>query len=112
MNLTRKWTIRLKLRNHASLKKEVRRGIYVTNNWYTRFQNYCEGVYSTVPRDAAFLIENGEIKKSGVGMRISDTLPRQFLNIQALGKESRWINGGLKLKLRLYVLLFWLGMFR
>lgn len=71
--------------------KEVKRGIYVTNTWYTRFQNYREGEYSTVPRDASFLIENGEIKRSIAGIRISDTLPRQLLNIQEIGKDRKWI---------------------
>ena len=71
--------------------KEVKRGIYVTNNWYTRFQNYREGEYSTVPRDAAFLIEDGMIKKPIAGIRISDSLPRQLLNIQALGRERKWV---------------------
>ncbi len=71
--------------------KEVKRGIYVTNNWYTRFQNYREGEYSTVPRDAAFIIENGEIKRPIAGIRISDTLPRLLLNIHAIGKERSWV---------------------
>ncbi|MFQ5951268.1 MAG: TldD/PmbA family protein, partial [Candidatus Geothermarchaeales archaeon] len=29
-------------------------GVYFTNTWYTRFQNYKTGEFSTLPRDAAF----------------------------------------------------------
>ncbi|MCP8308141.1 MAG: TldD/PmbA family protein [archaeon] len=71
--------------------KEVKRGIMVTNNWYTRFQNMRTGEYSTIPRDAAFLIENGKIKYPIVGLRISDSLPRQLANIVSISKERRWI---------------------
>jgi PmbA protein len=71
--------------------REVKKGVMVTNNWYTRFQNLRSGEYSTIPRDAAFLIENGKIKHPVVGLRISDSLPRQLANIIAISKERRWI---------------------
>ncbi|MEM3068420.1 MAG: TldD/PmbA family protein [Nitrososphaerales archaeon] len=71
--------------------REVKKGVMVTNNWYTRFQNLRSGEYSTIPRDAAFLIENGKIKHPVVGLRISDSLPRQLANIMAISKERRWI---------------------
>ncbi|MCP8316574.1 MAG: TldD/PmbA family protein [archaeon] len=71
--------------------KEVKRGMMVTNNWYTRFQNMRTGEYSTIPRDAAFLIENGKIKHPIAGLRISDSFPRQLANIIAISKERRWI---------------------
>lgn len=71
--------------------REVKKGIMVTNNWYTRFQNLRAGEYSTIPRDAAFLIENGMIKHPVVGLRISDNLPRQLANIVAMSKERKWI---------------------
>lgn len=66
---------------------EVKRGILVTNNWYTRLQNYVEGVFSTVSRDAVFLIENGKISKSIEKIRIADRLPSILNNIEALGKN-------------------------
>ncbi|GAH24952.1 unnamed protein product, partial [marine sediment metagenome] len=37
--------------------------IYLTNNWYTRFTSYADGIFSTIPRDGMFIIENGEISK-------------------------------------------------
>ncbi len=66
---------------------EVKRGILVTNNWYTRLQNYVEGLFSTITRDALFLIENGKISKPVAKLRIADKLPRLLSNVEALGKE-------------------------
>ena len=73
------------------LISEVKRGLFITNNWYTRFQNLSSGEYSTVPRDAAFLIEDGEIKEPVAGIRISDSIPRQLLNISGISKDRKWI---------------------
>ncbi len=69
----------------------MKRGLVVTNNWYMRFQNLRGGEYSTLPRDASFLVENGEFKYPVVGLRISDAIPRQLLNIAAISKERKWI---------------------
>ncbi|MGB9727423.1 MAG: TldD/PmbA family protein [Nitrososphaeria archaeon] len=71
--------------------KECKKAIYVTNNWYTRYQNYMSGEYSTIPRDATFLIENGSIKYAINGTRISDSVPRQLSSIKAIGKDRKWI---------------------
>lgn len=73
------------------LVREVKQGIMVTNNWYTRFQNPRTGEYSTLPRDAVFLIENGRITRPVSELRISDSIPRQLENIVALSKERRWV---------------------
>jgi PmbA protein len=71
--------------------RETKNGIYVTNNWYTRYQNYRTGEYSTVPRDAAFLIQDGEINSPIAGFRISDSIPRQLSNIEMMSKDREWI---------------------
>jgi len=60
--------------------------IYVTCNWYSRFQNYQTGEFSTIPRDAMFLVERGEMKPIK-NMRISDNTMRMFANIDALGND-------------------------
>lgn len=70
---------------------EVKRGIYITNNWYTRYQSYKLGEYSTLPRDYAAYIENGEIKHSVTGFRVSDSIPRQLRSIRMIGKERSWV---------------------
>jgi PmbA protein len=61
--------------------------IYLTSNWYTRYTNYIEGTFSTIPRDGSFLIENGEIKHSIRKIRLSDNLLRMSANISAIGKH-------------------------
>jgi PmbA protein len=71
--------------------KETKNGIFVSNNWYTRYQNYRTGEYSTVPRDTAFRIEDGELKEPVAGFRISDSIPRQLANIELISKERTWI---------------------
>ncbi|MHA1793452.1 MAG: TldD/PmbA family protein [Promethearchaeota archaeon] len=65
--------------------------IYVTSNWYLRWTNQLEGIFSTIPRDGMFLIENGEIKEPIRKLRISDDMFRILNNIEALGKESRQV---------------------
>jgi PmbA protein len=60
--------------------------IYVTCNWYSRFQNYQVGDFSTIPRDAMFLVKKGEMKPIK-NMRISDNTMRMFANIDALGND-------------------------
>ncbi len=66
---------------------EVKKGILVTNNWYTRLQNYVEGLFSTITRDALFLIEDGKITKPVNKLRIADKLPRILSNIDGLGRD-------------------------
>ncbi len=87
------WNIVLKKGNYSfdELIKSVKKGIYVTNQWYTRFQNYSAGDFSTIPRDGIFLIEKGEIKKPIKGIRISDNIQRMISNVSAIGKDAKQI---------------------
>jgi PmbA protein len=61
--------------------------IFVTCNWYTRFTSMISTEYSTIPRDAAFIVENGELGQPIKNFRISDNLLRQFANIDGLGND-------------------------
>ena len=65
--------------------------LYITNNWYTRFTSYADGIFSSIPRDGMFLVEKGEISKPVRELRISDTMGNVFKNISALGKEIKQI---------------------
>ena len=69
------------------LLEEMGNGLVVTNNWYTRLQNYVEGIFSTITRDAAFIVRNGEIVGAARKFRIADTLPNLLRSISSLGKE-------------------------
>jgi PmbA protein len=66
-------------------------GLYITNIWYTRFQNYLTGDFSTIPRDGIFLIKNGEIVKSVKDIRISDNLQRMLENVVSISNKPEWI---------------------
>ncbi len=89
------WNIELKPGDYSEeeLIREVRRGLLMTNNWYTRLQNYVEGQFSTVSKDAVFYIENGEIKGYTERIRIADTFVNLLRNVRAIGKTQyliRW----------------------
>jgi PmbA protein len=71
--------------------REMKHGIILTSNWYTRFTNYRTGEFSTVPRDGAYLVENGRVKKPLSGLRVSDSLERMFSSVKLLSKEREWI---------------------
>jgi PmbA protein len=70
---------------------EMKRGIVLTSNWYTRFKNYRTGEFSTVPRDGAYLVENGRVVRPLKGMRAGDDLQRLFSSVLLLSKEREWI---------------------
>lgn len=78
--------------NKEELLKEVRHGLYLTNTWYTRFQNHATGDFSTIPRDGIFQIENGEIKQSLKNIRISDNALRMLNSITGISKERQHVH--------------------
>jgi len=77
--------------HQEELLEQVGNGLYLTNNWYTRFQNYQTGDFSSICRDGAFQIKNGRIERSLKGLRISDNMPRILQSIASLSKERKWI---------------------
>ncbi len=74
------------------LFKEIKHGLYLTNTWYTRFQNYATGDFSTIPRDGIFLIQNGEIKESWKNIRLSDNALRMLNNVASVSKERQHVH--------------------
>ena len=73
------------------LFEETKEGLYITNNWYTRFQNYRQGDFSTIPRDAMFQIQNGHLGPPVKGLRVSDNMIRILQSIRAVSRERKWI---------------------
>ncbi len=73
--------------------RQVKRGLIVTNVWYTRFQNYESGDFSTIPRDGMFLVENGKVTGAVKELRISDNLIRILQNVVARGSEQESVYG-------------------
>ncbi|MCD6469209.1 TldD/PmbA family protein [Candidatus Bathyarchaeota archaeon] len=73
------------------LLAEVDDGIYVTNDWYLRYQNFRTGDFSTIPRDGMFQIKHGEIETSIRELRISDNMLRILQNVIELSSSRTWI---------------------
>jgi PmbA protein len=69
----------------------VEKGIYVTNDWYLRYQNWRTGDFSAIPRDAMFLIEDGEMTRPIKEMRISDNVLRILAGVKQLTREREWV---------------------
>jgi len=74
------------------LFEEVDYGLYLTNTWYTRFQNMHTGDFSTIPRDAILLIEKGEIAGSLKNIRVSDNLLNVYQSIEGVSKEQKLVH--------------------
>ena len=69
----------------------IDRGVYVTNDWYLRYQNYRSGDFSTIPRDGMFMIRKGEISSSIRELRISDNMLRILKNIREISRTRAWV---------------------
>ena len=69
----------------------MNKGILITNLWYTRYNNYITGDFSTIPRDGMFLINNGKIVKSLKNLRVSDNMLRILNNIDKIGSNSEQV---------------------
>jgi PmbA protein len=88
------WNIEMDAGQYSKdeLFKQVDRGLYLTNTWYTRFQNYVRGDFSTIPRDGIFLIEKGEVKQSLKDLRISDNVLSMLGNVAGISKERQHVH--------------------
>ncbi len=84
------WQLNLSPGNRGweKMLDELDSGLLIRNAWYTRFQDYRNGVFSTVPRDGIFTVEKGEITGSVKGIRISDSIPNILLNTKEVSKEQ------------------------
>ncbi len=79
-----------------ALVAKVDKGVIVTNAWYTRYSNYLTGDFSTMPRDLAIYVENGERKfsirqgsvKSMIGIRVTDNMIKMLNNIECATKDT------------------------
>lgn len=71
--------------------QEIDHGLYLTNTWYTRFQNMQTGDFSTIPRDAILLIEKGEIAGSLKNIRVSDNMMQLYQRIEGVSKHQKLV---------------------
>jgi len=89
------WNLVVDKGSHSleELLEEATNGLYITNVWYTRFQNYVSGDFSTIPRDAAFLVKDGELAQPVKGLRISENMVELLKKVKALGRDRQQIKG-------------------
>ena len=73
------------------LVSKVDEGLYVTNNWYLRYQNQRSGDFSTILRDGLFMIKHGQVAGPVRGLRLTDNLVRMLGNVEATGSKRYWI---------------------
>ncbi|WP_448577319.1 metallopeptidase TldD-related protein [Thermosphaera sp.] len=73
--------------SEKDLFKDVEKGVFFSNNWYTRYQNYAEGVFSTVSRDATLYVENGEVIGQVGRVRLSTSFPTLLANTVGCTRE-------------------------
>lgn len=76
-------------KSKEKILSSIDNGIYVTNAWYTRYQNYYTGDFSTIPRDGILLIKNGEITKPIKNIRISDNMINILKNISQISNHIK-----------------------
>jgi len=67
---------------------DTKRGLYLNNTWYTRYQDYSTGEFSTIPRDAILRIEDGEIVGAAKNIRVSDNMLNLWKSVDAVSRSS------------------------
>jgi len=70
---------------------DTKNGLYLNNTWYTRYQSYSRGDFSTIPRDAILKIEDGRIVGAVKSIRVSDNMLSLWKNVDALSKSTEEI---------------------
>ncbi len=75
--------------NKDAMIDKMKKGLIITNVWYTRFQNHTTGDFSTIPRDGIFLVKNGNVVGPVKGIRISDNLAGMLKRIDSVSKDLR-----------------------
>jgi PmbA protein len=79
--------------SQKAMIEKIKKGLIVTNTWYTTFQNYKTGNFSTIPRDSVFYVENGKIKYPIKDIRITDNMINILKSISDVGNKSEQVTG-------------------
>jgi len=67
--------------------EECKDGLWLTNTWYTRYQSYVTGDFSTIPRDGIFRIKKGEVVGTWKDIRLTDNLINVWKSVEGLSKN-------------------------
>jgi PmbA protein len=78
--------------SQKAMLERMKKGLVVTNCWYTTFQNYQKGDFSTIPRDAIFYVEKGKIKHPVKDIRITENMMNLLKSITEVGKDSEQVS--------------------
>ena len=68
--------------------EECKDGLWLTNTWYTRYQSYMTGDFSTIPRDGIFRIKKGEVVGVWKDIRLTDNLINVWKSVEGLSKTA------------------------
>jgi len=79
------------MQSKDELIEDTKRGILVGRIWYTYALQPERGDFSTTTRSGAFLVQNGEIKKPILPMRIYDNLPRCLTNLGGIANDVKQV---------------------
>ena len=79
-------------RSKDEILSGIKNGLYITNVWYTRFQNYRTSDFSTIPRDAILVIKDGEFVGSVKNVRITENLEALLKKITAVSNRPEWVH--------------------
>jgi len=71
---------------------EAKHGIFVTRFHYTNPVDPTKAVLTGLTRDGTFLIENGEVTKSVMNLRYTDSMLSALKDIKMVGKKREMIN--------------------
>jgi PmbA protein len=67
---------------------DTKSGLYLNNTWYTRYQSYSRGDFSTIPRDAILKIEDGRVVGAVKNIRVSENMLSLWKGVDALSKAT------------------------
>lgn len=77
--------------SREELFAEVKDGLWLTNTWYTRYQSYVTGDFSTIPRDGIFHLRDGEVVEAWKDVRLTDNLLHLWQQVEGVGKAAEQI---------------------
>jgi predicted Zn-dependent protease len=80
--------------DEAELCRPIGRGVYVTRLWYANVVRPHEALVTAVTRDGTFLIEEGEVTRPLLDLRLTDSVLRILARAEALTARTALTSDG------------------
>jgi PmbA protein len=80
--------------NEVELAAPIERGVYITRLWYANIVRPAEALVTAVTRDGTFLIEDGEVTRPLVDLRVTDSVVSILAHTQALAAHPMLTSDG------------------